>query len=666
MSSKTNQKVNVKGPHTTEVVNILTREIGSSKSVNSILEKAVQVIEKSVDPAAGPPSTPSDGLLYGLIQSGKTSVITVATALAADNGFQCILILTSDIDLLYDQTLDRARTVLRGLSVLGKNDWRDAVRFESQLRTPPIVIVCSKNGSKLGSLLNAFKTARAKKLSTLIIDDEADQASLNTFSSKRNSQVSKINEVITELRDYFPVNTYLQVTATPQALFLQSPNHRYRPSFTLLSTPGPGYVGGEAFFGQNTRLIEDVDINEVNQLKSTNQPSGSGTVPSGLKEAICTFLIAATSKILSGSDSNYAFLCHVSVNKRDHEHIVGLIDRFREDSLRKLSNPTSSGYATLLKDLKKAYDNLLITDQNLPKLDIIVEKIKFYLRGAIIRLINASTSEEIKLDAAFNLFIGGNKLGRGVTIKNLLVSYYGRNPQRPNSDTVLQHARMYGYREKDISVTRLFLPARLADHFRLIHLMEDALREIVENHPQGNFEGLYISNPLQATRRNVLDPNAIGLYVAGRFYNPRFPLRKADVAPETKTLDKILSQHNNSKQYYQTDIHFLINVLKYCHHDPVYGAALWNKKTINIALEKLEKLLGSKAYLVVIRGRKNEVPRNETQGIHTSGEENLAPTDAPALFLFRQDKTAKYPIEVWWPQLRFPIGNYVLAFSFER
>jgi hypothetical protein len=80
----------------------------------------------------------------------------------------------------------------------------------------------------------------------------------------------------------------------------------------------------------------------------------------------------------------------------------------------------------------------------------------------------------------------------------------------------------------------------------------------------------------------------------------------------------------------------------------------------------LEKLLGSKAYLVVIRGRKNEVPRNETQGIHTSGEENLAPTDAPALFLFRQDKTAKYPIEVWWPQLRFPIGNYVLAFSFER
>jgi hypothetical protein len=67
-----------------------------------------------------------------------------------------------------------------------------------------------------------------------------------------------------------------------------------------------------------------------------------------------------------------------------------------------------------------------------------------------------------------------------------------------------------------------------------------------------------------------------------------------------------------------------------------------------------------------MRKRKNEVIRNETQGIHTSGEENIAPLDAPALYMFRQDVTSKFNIEVWWPQLRFPDGNYVLAFSFER
>lgn len=91
-----------------------------------------------------------------------------------------------------------------------------------------------------------------------------------------------------------------------------------------------------------------------------------------------------------------------------------------------------------------------------------------------------------------DIFVGGNKLGRGVTIPNLITSYYGRNPKRPNSDTVLQHARMYGYRQAHIGVTRLFLPEKLAEHFRIIHQMEEALRALVEKHPQGKFEGIYL------------------------------------------------------------------------------------------------------------------------------------------------------------------------------
>src|SRR3990170_4013382 len=85
------------------------------------------------------------------------------------------------------QTLERVKKALRGLSVLGKKDWKDASRFERQLRTTPFVVVCSKNGRVLHSLLNAFRTARAKGLSTLIVDDEADQASLNTYTSRGNT-----------------------------------------------------------------------------------------------------------------------------------------------------------------------------------------------------------------------------------------------------------------------------------------------------------------------------------------------------------------------------------------------------------------------------------------------------------------------------------------------
>ncbi len=185
-----NRRVVEDGPHVAEVLGVLGGEIKTPESLTSITGKAVQIIRNSVDPIAGPPDAgleerENDGLLYGLIQSGKTSIITVAAAMAADNGFQCIVVLTSDIDLLYDQTLERVKKALPGLNVLGKNDWKDAQRFERQLRMPPFVIVCSKNGRKLSGLLDAFKAARAKGLSAMIIDDEADQASLNTHTSKR-------------------------------------------------------------------------------------------------------------------------------------------------------------------------------------------------------------------------------------------------------------------------------------------------------------------------------------------------------------------------------------------------------------------------------------------------------------------------------------------------
>ncbi len=658
------------GKHVIEVKNVLSQEIHSAESMQSVEGKAEQIIENSIDPIAGPSGCEgaereNDGLLYGLIQSGKTSIITIAAAMAADNGFQCIVILTSDIDLLYDQTLERVRRALPGLSVLGKNDWKDAHRFERQLRTQPFVIVCSKNGKKLGGLLEAFKTARARGLSAMIIDDEADQASLNTKANKRCEQVSKINAVITNFRKFFSVNTYLQVTATPQALFLQRPDGFYRPSFTVLSEPGDGYIGGDIFFSEDNIYLKTVALDEIEKLRASHQPSPSGTIPVGLKRALCSFFIAAASKKIENPNENYAFLCHVSVNKIDHEHIVGLLDNFKESTLNILKNSTSKQYAKLIELLRNEYDDLSVTQSNLPQFELVLDKVNFYLHGANIKLINASSSEEIKLDSVFNIFVGGNKLGRGVTIKNLLTSYYGRNPKRPNADTVLQHARMYGYRQNELGVTRLFLPDKLADHFKLIHQMENALRELVEKYPKGKFEGIYISSPLKATRSNVLDPNSIGLYVAGRSYNPSYPLRTEKMQKNTEFLDEKLAPFVDESVASEVTIDLLIELLEKCIPDPNYRIELWNNKIIRTALEKIKSLKGDKAYLVVKRNRDLKESRNETQGILSGGEEALAPRDASALFIYRQNGIPeKNEIEIWWPQLRFPEGNYVLAFSF--
>jgi hypothetical protein len=659
------------GSQTKEALDVLSNEIKTESSLLAIVERAGKILEHAVDPIGGS-TEPSYGLLYGLIQSGKTSIITVTTAMAADNGFKCIIILTSDINLLYGQTLQRIRSQLRGLNVLGKSDWEDLSRFERQIRMSPFVIVCSKNSSHLKNLIDAFKKVGSngsRGLPTLIIDDEADQASLNTKTQrnaqKRTEEISAINKYITEIRQFFQINTYLQVTATPQALFLQTPNGFYRPSFTVLSEPGPGYIGGEAFFESESSLLRNVDIEEVDELKSGYQPNPTHKIPSGLKESVLSFLVAATARNINYPKENFSYLCHISHTKVDHKHVVSLIDCFRESIVLAFKDKDSSLFKKLKDDLFISYKDISKTEPALPEFEKILQRIEFLLPAAIIKEINSDSDEAITPDHVYSIFVGGNKLGRGVTIPNLITSYYGRNPKNPNSDTVLQHARMYGYREKHIGVTRLFLPEKLAEHFRIIHQMEKALRKLIEKHPEGKFEGIYISSPLRTTRSNVLDTNSIGVYVAGGWCNQKYPLRTKDTNSNTEWLDNKLVNYDSNKNYHETDIDLVMEIIEKCPHDPEEGAKLWNIKILKAALEKIKTLRGTKAYIRVKRGNDLNAPRQETQGFYSGGEDKLVPEDSVTLFMYKLKPSHKGE-SVWLPQIRFPDGNYAIAFSFEN
>ena len=110
-------------------------------------------------------------------------------------------------------------------------------------------------------------------LTCLIIDDEADQASLNTRERRADGTRSAINDKISELRAFFDKNTYLQVTATPQSLFLQTAAHSFRPKFTVLSHPGHDYVGGDDFFAVGSNLIKEFDLNDIATLAPGAQPA---------------------------------------------------------------------------------------------------------------------------------------------------------------------------------------------------------------------------------------------------------------------------------------------------------------------------------------------------------------------------------------------------------
>jgi hypothetical protein len=349
---------------------------------------------------------------------------------------------------------------------------------------------------------------------------------------------------------------------------------------------------------------------------------------------------------------------------KDHEYTRLLLDSFKGETISAFKNKSSTKYLTMEKGIKEAYDDLSKTDKSLAPFDDVLAKIERYIPGSTIKLINAPSSDEIKLDSVFNIFVGGNKLGRGVTIKNLLVSYYGRNPKTPRADTVLQHARMYGYRHKDLGVTRLFLPPRLAAHFKSIHEMEKSLRELLKD--RDTFEGLFISGAWTATRNNVLDPNTIGYYVGGSSYNPRKPLRTAAATPTTTWINQELLKTKDAPPYTTITVKRVQELLKKIEVDPKEGAQLWDLKAIDAALAVLTtRNQNDKAYLVIKRGRDLKAVRTERHGIIQSSEAILAPTDAPTLFMYRANATPDGEAEVWWPQLRFPVGNYVLAFSFD-
>jgi hypothetical protein len=207
--------------HCEQTMALLQQQIGNAEEVRDIRDTAKEVAGKWVDPLSGGKEE-TNGLIYGLIQSGKTGVLTVTGAIGADEGYRTIIILTSDNDPLYEQTLGRAQEAFPGMDIVGKKDFKDTEAFLQRIKGGTCAVVTTKNSGLLTTLVENFKKGNVKGLTCLIIDDEADQASLNTRERKADGKRSAINDKIVELRRFFQKNTYLQVTATPQALFLQS------------------------------------------------------------------------------------------------------------------------------------------------------------------------------------------------------------------------------------------------------------------------------------------------------------------------------------------------------------------------------------------------------------------------------------------------------------
>src|SRR3954466_8142823 len=120
--------------HSEQVLALLKKQIGNDQEVQDISTTAKEVASKWVNPLSGGKES-TNGLIYGLVQSGKTGVLTVTGAMGADEGYRTIIVLTSDNDALYDQTLGRVRQAFPGIDIFGKSDIKDQAAFIQRVRS---------------------------------------------------------------------------------------------------------------------------------------------------------------------------------------------------------------------------------------------------------------------------------------------------------------------------------------------------------------------------------------------------------------------------------------------------------------------------------------------------------------------------------------------------
>lgn len=490
------------------------------------------------------------GLLYGLVQSGKTRAITLTTALLFDNGIRVVVVLTSNNVELVEQTAQRLSLVegVRFLTSLSRDmdRWeRDQAHIAAHLEETGLLVVCQKERNHQRDLIALLQEINARNLPAVIFDDEADQATPDTTQQARSSnrpnaprhssttyRLTVANDRQTELGESLAEtltrNVFVQVTATPYALLLQHIDHPLRPKFTRLIEPGSGYLGGEWFFPEGLRSgPASPPVVEVSAAEANGLSAGAIlTPPEKLREAIAYFCVAAAvAELRSGTRSKYgySFLCHTSVKTADHSHLDRLIGGFLEQISRELSTDIASDVATAFS---RAFEEMATTmgpDASVVPIQSVKDWILKKLPLRNMRIIN-SDGDSLNLTSGLNFLIGGNILGRGLTIRRLLVTYYMRSARSTQMDTMLQHARMFGYRGIDKDLIRVFLPRTSISRFVDIVAAERQLRRLMQSGNPGAIP-VRIAQNLNATRRNILDTGSLEAYQGGQQlypYDPEF------------------------------------------------------------------------------------------------------------------------------------------------
>jgi hypothetical protein len=447
---------------------------------NVTLRSAANILSQCPNPK----ETKSEvsGLAIGKVQSGKTLSFTTLIALAAGNGYSKIIVLAGTKNALLKQTHDRLKRDLGSedperaikMHVYPNPTVSNSTGIKNTIRSGKCaLIVVLKHAGHINNVIELITSPDIPSGPTLIIDDEGDEASLNNYF--RRGEESSTYRKIKELRSSLPVHAYIAYTATPQANLLLSAIDLLAPDFCELIEPGKDYCGGSTFFGDRVKeFVRPItDIREEDDLTSAS-------IPESLKESLAIFFVGAAIRHTRFEGQKHSMLIHMTERTAGHKQLTAsiksLLTSWTDSLALRAGDPAR---IDVINRFKKAYEDLSTTiKKNIPSWEEVEKRLLKELQSYEPHMVN-SLHEGIQIaETTFqhenNIVIGGNILGRGVTIKELTVSYLARRARKTtNVDTMEQRARWFGYKSAYLNLCRIYLRQQIISDYRGILRHED-------------------------------------------------------------------------------------------------------------------------------------------------------------------------------------------------
>lgn len=532
--------------------------------VRDMPAQVVRSIDRTTDEVLGEledPNRPGQwrrrGLVIGQVQSGKTGQFIGLAAKAADAGYKLIVVFAGIHNDLRAQTQLRIDEGLLGFDTqfqlrsdqeganyyIGVGNMAGEERLAiasltnsaedgdfngktaSKANLPighfPIILVVKKHPKMINHLRSwvtekhgvenprtGRKTVRDVPL--FIIDDEADNASINT--ADLDADPTKINSCIRELLASFERSAYVGYTATPYANIYIDPdaNHDtfgddlFPESFVRTLRPPSNYLGPERLFGLTSYSEEEDDIEPLPLIRYAEDAGNwvpdkhksgylpTADLPASLVAAIHSFVLACAARRVRGQlNVHNSMLVHVTRFTSVQGHVRDQIEdyvRLLQHSLRDRYGSASHGLVEQLRELweKDFIDTThYFTAEDAPRLrwdDVAAEVLPSLLKIQV-KAINGVAKDALdyytnRNKGLYVIAVGGQKLSRGLTLEGLSVSYYLRFAK--TYDTLLQMGRWFGYRPGHEDICRLYTTPQLEAAYREITIATDELRRDIE------------------------------------------------------------------------------------------------------------------------------------------------------------------------------------------